>query len=458
MSKILLGTACVIAGATAQAQCVWTPAVTSAVGEIQSGSMAYDSVAQRLVLVDYTFQSNNNRTWVRSGNAWTLATAAGPTRRAATTVVFDSARNRLVLFGGYSFPTITNLGDTWEWDGANWIAAATTGPSPRRDAQMAYDSARSRVVLFGGNGALVTAETWEWDGVSWSLRSTMSPSPRYWAAMAYDPGVARTFLFGGSTGAGELWEWDGTVWTERSVAGPSARSQCQFVYDPGRARLVLFGGFGGIFAVGETWEFDAAANVWTLRSGGAAPGAATGAFAFDAARGRALLLPSSTSAWEWNGSGTTSSPAVSTHPVGGQFNPGATIVLTVAGVWGPTYQWLKDGVTVMNGGTISGAQTPTLTITPAQIGDTGAYSALLTTSCGSVTSNVANVFVVGGPCYANCDGSTAVPILNVNDFVCFLNKFVVLDPYANCDSSTVAPVFNVMDFICFNNRFASGCP
>ena len=27
------------------------------------------------------------------------------------------------------------------------------------------------------------------------------------------------------------------------------------------------------------------------------------------------------------------------------------------------------------------------------------------------------------PCYANCDGSTAAPVLNVLDFSCFLNRF-----------------------------------
>ena len=26
-------------------------------------------------------------------------------------------------------------------------------------------------------------------------------------------------------------------------------------------------------------------------------------------------------------------------------------------------------------------------------------------------------------CYANCDGSTAAPVLNVNDFTCFLNRY-----------------------------------
>ena len=60
-------------------------------------------------------------------------------------------------------------------------------------------------------------------------------------------------------------------------------------------------------------------------------------------------------------------------------------------------------------------------------------------------------------CYPNCDHSTAAPILNVNDFTCFLNKFTAGDPYANCDGSTAAPVLNINDFICFLNKFAAGC-
>ena len=62
-----------------------------------------------------------------------------------------------------------------------------------------------------------------------------------------------------------------------------------------------------------------------------------------------------------------------------------------------------------------------------------------------------------GLCYANCDGSTAVPVLNVNDFICFNNRFAAADPYANCDGSTAAPVLNVNDFTCFLNRYATGC-
>jgi hypothetical protein len=78
-------------------------------------------------------------------------------------------------------------------------------------------------------------------------------------------------------------------------------------------------------------------------------------------------------------------------------------------------------------------------------------------------------FSVSGtaPCYANCDGSTTAPILNVEDFTCFINEFAAatqlpheqqLTHYANCDQSTTAPVLNVEDFTCFINQFAQGCP
>jgi hypothetical protein len=62
------------------------------------------------------------------------------------------------------------------------------------------------------------------------------------------------------------------------------------------------------------------------------------------------------------------------------------------------------------------------------------------------------------PCYANCDGSTTPPILNVGDFTCFLQKFAAGAAYANCDGSTQPPVLNVGDFTCFLQKYAAGCP
>jgi hypothetical protein len=64
----------------------------------------------------------------------------------------------------------------------------------------------------------------------------------------------------------------------------------------------------------------------------------------------------------------------------------------------------------------------------------------------------------GSACYANCDNSTTAPVLNVQDFSCFLTKYASGDSYANCDNSTTQPVLNVQDFSCFLTKYASGCP
>jgi hypothetical protein len=80
---------------------------------------------------------------------------------------------------------------------------------------------------------------------------------------------------------------------------------------------------------------------------------------------------------------------------------------------------------------------------------------------GGTQTNFDNVRLsdgVGGSCYANCDASTTPPVLNVNDFVCFSNRFAAGVAYANCDASTTPPILNVNDFVCFSNRYAGGCP
>ena len=61
-------------------------------------------------------------------------------------------------------------------------------------------------------------------------------------------------------------------------------------------------------------------------------------------------------------------------------------------------------------------------------------------------------------CYANCDQSSTAPILNANDFQCFLNAYAMGSPSANCDRSSSPPVLNANDFQCFLNKFAAGCP
>jgi hypothetical protein len=79
------------------------------------------------------------------------------------------------------------------------------------------------------------------------------------------------------------------------------------------------------------------------------------------------------------------------------------------------------------------------------------------------TSSFNGMDVAGGTvtppsCYANCDNSTATPVLNVADFTCFLQRYAAGESYANCDNSTATPVLNVGDFTCFLQRYAAGDP
>jgi hypothetical protein len=101
----------------------------------------------------------------------------------------------------------------------------------------------------------------------------------------------------------------------------------------------------------------------------------------------------------------------------------ASLSVTATGV-DLTYQWRRDGVALVNGGRISGAQLATLQISPAIASDFGVYDVSVTGGCfgNTIQSMPAALHVLA--CYANCDGSTLDPVLNVADFTCFLQRYV----------------------------------
>jgi hypothetical protein len=114
--------------------------------------------------------------------------------------------------------------------------------------------------------------------------------------------------------------------------------------------------------------------------------------------------------------------------------------------WSTPYAVGPAATAAVNAMTVAAAATPSLWV---------GGSFLSVAGVGSV--NVAELRACA-PCYANCDGSTAAPVLNIADFVCFQQRFAAGDSYANCDGSTTPPVLNIGDFVCFGQRFAAGCP
>ena len=84
------------------------------------------------------------------------------------------------------------------------------------------------------------------------------------------------------------------------------------------------------------------------------------------------------------------------------------------------------------------------------------------TLIGAVGGDYRGMAFVGSgppPCYADCDTSTGIGVLDIFDFLCFGNRFAAGDPYAcDCDTTTGLGVCDIFDFLCFGNAFNAGCP
>ncbi len=139
--------------------------------------MAYD--ASRAVTVMFGGADSGGQPLATTGEwngapqpgVWAQRPEAGPSTRFGNAMAYDSHRAVSVLFGGgTSF--VGGGDDTWEWNGAlpagGWTQRRIAGPSPspRTFVKIAYDSARRRMVLFGGVGGIggqFLNDTWELD-------------------------------------------------------------------------------------------------------------------------------------------------------------------------------------------------------------------------------------------------------------------------------------------------------
>jgi len=210
----------------------------------------------------------------------TSAFAVTPSGRYETKMVWDPAIHRAVLFGGLTAvdsgtKQAYEIGETWEWTGSRWIQRFPAhSPSARAAESMVFDSARSRVVIFGGrHGKLNLNDTWSYDGNDWTQIATANaPSVREMAGAAYDSTRDRIVLFGGTlqtytngdrtlneTPLHDTWEFDGTNWKQILTDGP-ALNKPMLEYDPVRKQTVMLGYDSNAATIMYAW--DPAAAKW----------------------------------------------------------------------------------------------------------------------------------------------------------------------------------------------------
>jgi len=148
--------------------------------------------------------------------------------------------------GGYDVPVI-HYNDVWVLaaDGsAPWteLAVAGTGPSPRSDGSMVLDTKRNRLLVFGGG------ELWELSlngPPAWrQIVTSQGPSKRFGHAAIYDPRRDRMVIACGVDSAlqylADTWAYDpgSESWTNLAPGGPSPNGPTAGSYDAAGDQMV----------------------------------------------------------------------------------------------------------------------------------------------------------------------------------------------------------------------------
>lgn len=220
LATLLLASAALATTPTARydARIVYVPVTTHSI--LFGGSTGVDNGGTKL-----SYELND--TWDWNGTIWTqLFPVHVPTARYGHVMVWDSARNRIVMFGGRTGNATTDLNDTWIYKDGDWTQLnPPTSPSPRVLAGAVYDPLRDRIVLFGG--ATITSDnktattfhdTWEFDGTTW--RQVLADGPAVdKPIMAWDNARLNILMLGVDTSiATHMYNYDPSVpaWKEKT--------------------------------------------------------------------------------------------------------------------------------------------------------------------------------------------------------------------------------------------------
>lgn len=243
-----------------------------------SSGMVYDSKHNQVVLFGGGSGTQDDEikdeTWIwdPESREWSYIDVLGPSPRVHVQMAYDSTRGQIFLHGGWDGVN-PNFGDTWIWDGDSqtWTDITAGLLEEHRGPQIAntdivYDSHRDRMVMFGGiipeNGTgnpvmagnlkvLIVNTVWEWDGSKWEeipVDPANWPPARAEHGTVYNPLSKKVVIYGGTNGTGitydDMWEWDGAEWTQIDLGNqPRPKvSWAPMVFLSNQNALFVYGG------------------------------------------------------------------------------------------------------------------------------------------------------------------------------------------------------------------------
>ena len=240
---------------------------------------------------------------------WTPIAATGtpPPARMGYAAAYDAVADRVVLFGGGNSPpgtvyrndvwTLSLSGDpTW-----SQLTPSGTGPAPCQGTAGVFDAARDRMIIWGGffdGGGQFDSTTWALDlsgNGAWSVLPGAGPPGRFFHSAVLDSGHGRMLIYGGrhydATRFNDTWALPLSGGSWQSIGGTGAPPPTNYPpdalgYDPARDRMVVLGSYGG----NQPWALDLATYAWSqLASSGVAPRSRFEFGAFDATRHQMLF-------------------------------------------------------------------------------------------------------------------------------------------------------------------------
>jgi hypothetical protein len=224
-------------------------------------------------------EHGSDETWSWNRNHWVqLFPETTPPSRSAHTMVYDSTRHRIVMFGGRKEATVVRQkfgihADTWAWEqvDGHWDwrdLAPANAPDARFFQGMAYDADNDRVMLYGGfnytadgKTLQVLFDTWEFDGENWTRVAENGPQISK-PLIVFDAARHETLMLGteGTTAKPAMYRWNGEAsrWdTITAALLPTCVNEAQLVYQVHNQRPLVAGGLcGGSGLADETFEWD----------------------------------------------------------------------------------------------------------------------------------------------------------------------------------------------------------
>lgn len=111
-------------------------------------SMAYDPILDRVFMFGGVTQNVFDDLWMFDGTDWSLVNVNGPAARYGAGLVYETHRQRLLLFAGRDYDG-THRRDTWAFVNNQWLEldAPSVGLAPMKIANWIYSEAEQRVLV-----------------------------------------------------------------------------------------------------------------------------------------------------------------------------------------------------------------------------------------------------------------------------------------------------------------------